>query len=58
MLVITQRLGETIHIGNDVSIRITKIEDEPEQQVKLGIEAPRTTQVHREEVYRRIKRGE
>lgn len=51
MLVITRNIGETIYIGDDVTIQVTQIERE---QVKLGIEAPRRIEVHREEIYRRI----
>lgn len=58
MLVITLNLGETINIGDDVTIKLTQIDRvtqiEPEQ-VKFGIDAPRRIKVHREEIYRRIQ---
>jgi carbon storage regulator len=51
MLVLTQHLGETIRIGDDVKVTVVGI---GAQQVKLGIAAPRSIAVHREEVFRRI----
>ncbi len=51
MLVLTRKLGEGIVIGPDVVVRIIDVKG---GQVKLGIAAPRTTTVHREEVYKRI----
>lgn len=52
MLVLTRRVGEGIVIGDD--IRITVIEMKG-GGVRIGIEAPRTTKVHRSEVFERIK---
>jgi len=51
LLVLTRKLGEGIVIGTDVLVRVIEVKG---GQVKLGIEAPRETAVHREEVYRRI----
>ena len=45
MLVLTRRPGENIVIGDDIIIRILDVNG----QVKLGIEAPREIEVHREE---------
>ena len=53
MLVLTRRLGENIVIGDDIIIRILNVNG----QVKLGIEAPREIEVHREEIYEKIKSG-
>jgi carbon storage regulator len=48
MLVLTRRVGETIRIGDDVSICILEIQ---RGQVRVAIDAPRQIPVHREEVY-------
>jgi carbon storage regulator len=52
MLVLTRRLGESITIGEDVKIVIVDIDG---NQVKIGIEAPRSVEVYREELYEKIK---
>ena len=52
MLVLTRRVEEGIVIGDDVRIRVLEIKG---HQVKLGIDAPRSTGVFREEIYRRIQ---
>ncbi len=51
MLVLTRKLGESITIGDHIRITVIALKG---NQVKLGIEAPADTQVHREEVYTRI----
>ncbi len=48
MLVLTRKLGETIAIDDDIKIVVVQIKG---KQVRLGIEAPRETKIHREEVY-------
>ncbi|MGH8290800.1 MAG: carbon storage regulator CsrA [Steroidobacteraceae bacterium] len=53
MLILTRRVGEALMIGDDVSITVLGVKG---NQVRLGIEAPRSIAVHREEIYRRIKR--
>lgn len=52
MLVLSRKKGETIHIGNEIEVKILAIEGE---QVKLGIVAPKTVKVHRSEVYEAIQ---
>ena len=47
MLVLTRRRGQSVMIGDDVRIVIVEISGD---QVRLGIEAPRTVEVHRQEV--------
>jgi carbon storage regulator len=48
MLVLTRKLGESIAINDDIKIVVVQIKG---RQVRLGIEAPRDTKIHREEVY-------
>jgi carbon storage regulator len=51
VLILTRKLGEGIIIGTEVVVRVVEIKG---TQVKLGIDAPPQTSVHREEVHRRI----
>ena len=53
MLILTRRAGETLMIGDEVTITVLGVKG---NQVRLGINAPRTVAVHREEIYQRIKR--
>ena len=52
MLVLTRRLGERIKIGDDIAVVVLEIKG---GQVRLGIEAPASVPVHREEIYARIR---
>lgn len=52
MLILTRRIGETIKIGDNISITILGIKG---NQVRIGVSAPKAVDVHREEVYWRIK---
>ncbi len=52
MLVLTRKLGESIAIDDDIKIVVLQIKG---RQVRLGIEAPRDTKIHREEVYLAIQ---
>ena len=51
MLILTRRVGESLRIGDDVSITVLGIKG---SQVRIGVSAPKTISVHREEVYDRI----
>lgn len=51
MLVLTRKLGESIAIDDHIKIRVVQIKG---KQVRLGIEAPKDTKIHREEVYMAI----
>ena len=52
MLLLTRKLGENIRIGDDVKITIVEVKG---NHVKLGIDAPPSVKVHREELYERIQ---
>lgn len=52
MLVLTRRLGERIKIGDDVTVMVLEIRG---GQVRLGIAAPRSVPVHREEIWKKIQ---
>ncbi|MBF0529577.1 MAG: carbon storage regulator CsrA [Deltaproteobacteria bacterium] len=52
MLILTRKIGETVAIGDDVKIQVIDIKG---RQVRLGIQAPANTSVHREAVYQRIQ---
>jgi carbon storage regulator len=51
MLILTRKIGEKITIGDRIKIYVIEIRG---KQVRLGIEAPPDTLVHREEIYQRI----
>ena len=53
MLILTRKLGEKINIGDDITVTLVEIKG---TQVKLGIEAPKHIEIHRQEVYDAIKR--
>lgn len=52
MLVLTRTVGEEIIIGDDIRIKILAVNG---NQVRLGIAAPRRVEVHRSEIYKRLK---
>ena len=52
MLVLTRRAGESVMIGDDVTITVLEARGDV---IRLGIQAPRDVQVHREEVYRELQ---
>lgn len=53
MLILTRRIGENIRIGTKVSITVFEVKGD---QVKVGVDAPKSISVHREEIYLRIKK--
>lgn len=52
MLILTRSVGEIIRINDDISVQVLSVSG---QQVKLGVVAPETVAVHREEIYQRIQ---
>jgi len=51
MLILTRKIGESIAIGDRIKVYVMEIKG---RQVRLGIEAPADTKVHREEIYQKI----
>ena len=51
MLILTRRVGESLRIGDEVSVTVLGIKG---SQVRIGVNAPKSISVHREEVYERI----
>lgn len=51
MLILTRRVGETIRIDGNIEVTVLSIE---EQQVRLGVKAPLSIDIHRQELYQRI----
>jgi carbon storage regulator len=51
MLILTRKEGETIAVGNDITVTVVLING---GQVRIGIDAPREIEVHRGEVWQRI----
>jgi carbon storage regulator len=52
MLVLSRRTGESVVIGNEVTVTVLEVRGDV---VRIGIDAPRHVQVHREEVYRELQ---
>lgn len=52
MLILTRRVGESLMIGDEISVTVLGVKG---NQVRLGVNAPKTVAVHREEIYQRIQ---
>ncbi len=52
MLILTQKLGEMIRIGDDVTVRVVEVRG---NQIRLGVEAPPQIRIYREEIYKAIR---
>jgi carbon storage regulator len=52
MLILTRRVGEAVVIGEEVTVTVLGVKG---NQVRIGVNAPKTVSVHREEIFERIK---
>ncbi|WP_073670223.1 carbon storage regulator CsrA [Pseudomonas aeruginosa] len=53
MLILTRRVGETLMVGDDVTVTVLGVKGD---QVRIGVNAPKEVAVHREEIYQRIQK--
>ena len=52
MLILTRRVGETLMIDDEITVTVLAVKG---NQVRIGVNAPKAVQVHREEIYRKIQ---
>jgi len=52
MLILTRTPGESIKVGTDVTVTVLSVD---RRQVRIGVAAPKNVEVHREEVFKRIR---
>lgn len=55
MLILSRNPGETLAIGDAITVTVLEVKG---NQVRIGINAPKNVQVHREEIYQRIRRAQ
>ncbi|HHJ1343228.1 carbon storage regulator CsrA [Pseudomonas aeruginosa] len=53
MLILTRRVGETLMVGDDVTVTVLGVKG---NQVRIGVNAPKEVAVHREEIYQRVQK--
>lgn len=52
MLILTRRIGETLMVGDEVTVTVLGVKG---GQIRIGIDAPKEVEVHREEIYKKIQ---